>query len=148
MITYLLIKPDAIWRRLDRVIGSELQRKGLEIIYRKNIYVDRQIYFGIWPKEDEWVPRCLAYIGSVNLPLFIVRGGDVILKTLELKRHIREEYCQDEWYADKWYMLYHCPDNDNDLWNELPLVLTRSELIRLKYRFPNEFAWDSILHQC
>ncbi len=111
----IMVKPDAIQRRLVDEIETRLNGYGLQITRRKEVIIDRTIILRLWPMifRQTTLERSFNYLGGVPLPIWLVTGPNAIELTLQVKTEMRALYC-----TDKLHTLFHCPDTEEDFVRE------------------------------
>lgn len=115
--TFMIIKPDAFERKLEKVIENTIIDKGLKIA---------ESFEGIAPrakmennyiakKDKSFFKEWMDFLTSGKLKAFIVEGDNAITKALDLKSEIRRIYAPNE----KRYNLVHCSDDHTNATREI-----------------------------
>lgn len=115
--TFMIIKPDAFERKLEKVIENTIVDKGLKIA---------ESFEGIAPRakmENNYIAKknksffkeWMDFLTSGKLKAFVVEGDDAITKALDVKAQIRRMYAPNE----KRYNLVHCSDDTTNATREI-----------------------------
>ena len=107
--TFMIIKPDAFERKLEKVIEKNIIDKGLKItesfegiaprMKMENNYIAK--------KHKSFFKEWIDFLTSGKLKAFVVEGDNAINKALDVKSEIRKIYAPNE----KRYNLVHCSDD-------------------------------------
>lgn len=124
----IMVKPDAIQRKLVEEIRTRLNDYGLQIIKKKEVVIDKKIILRLWPRifRQTTLERSFNYLGSVPLPIWLIAGPNAIAVALQVKAEMRELYC-----TDKLYTLFHCPDTEEDFVREYEIFFEGESLPEL-----------------
>jgi len=124
----IMVKPDAIHRKLVEEIERKLNDDNLQIIKRKKVIINRKIILRLWPKifRQITLEHSFNYLGGIPLPIWLICGPNAITVTLQVKAEMRELYC-----IDKLHTLFHCPDTEEDFVKEYEIFFKDEPLLKL-----------------
>ncbi len=124
----LSVKPDAFQRKLDDVIFAELDRFGLSIVRRREILVDRDLLFRLYPYffESDWEEALVRYFCSSKTLFLLVTGEHAIQKGLELRSNIRARYRNKNDHPV--INLIHSPDSREEAYREALLFFQKDDI--------------------
>lgn len=122
--TFILIKPDAIERRLTNIIHNELFQKGLKLSADYEILLTREnmLKWRNWPSYDEEFWLHVELMISSNVIVEIWEGKCAVSIALETKRYIRSEYAES-----RVRNILHCSDNISEAEEEILLFSSFKE---------------------
>ncbi len=125
-----ILKPDAKRSELREEV-LELLQKDLAILYQKEIWLDKQDVFRLYPYffEEEWENELLGYMTSDSSLLMIVKGDDVYRKLSALKTRIRQKYAAPDGHPVR--NLVHCSDDKDEAVREALVFFGAGELCDL-----------------
>ena len=115
--TFMMIKPDAFQRNLEKVIETNIIESGLKI---------SESFTGVAPRkkiENNYITKqhksffkeWIDFLTSGKIKAIIVEGENAIARALELKKNIRNKYAPNE----KRFNLIHCSDDIHNAKREI-----------------------------
>lgn len=124
----IMVKPDAIQRKLVEEIETRLNDYGLRIVRRKEAVIDKKTILHLWPGifRQTTLERSFNYLGGVPLPIWLIAGSNAMAFVLQVKTEIRKLYC-----TDKLHTLFHCPDTEEDFVREYEIFFEGESLPEL-----------------
>ena len=115
--SFMIIKPDAFEKKLEKVIEKNIIDKGLKItesfegiaprVKMENNYIAK--------KHKSFFKEWMDFLTSGKLKAIVVEGDDAITKALDIKSEIRRLYAPNE----KRYNLVHCSDDTTNATREI-----------------------------
>lgn len=107
--TFMMIKPDAFYRNLDKLIEKNITASGLKISESfegiaprskmENNYINK--------KNKSFFKEWMDFLTSGKIKALVVEGDNAISRALNLKKEIRNQYAPNE----KRFNLIHCSDD-------------------------------------
>ena len=118
----VILKPDFCNLDLFNELLSLFTNKNIEVVAVSSVLMDVDFIKKLYKWEKLLYPvEIKEYLCSENMPIWIVRGNDAIIKTLNIKKALRDKYSQDELHT-----LLHCPDSHDDFLREYKLLINRN----------------------
>ncbi len=123
--TFVIIKPDALEKKLIDEIHGQITEEGLLVIEQKKVVVDLDFVLGWYNFSILYNIEALEYY-LCNRPLIVwlVSGENAIAKMLCIKSKIRKGY-----NADQLHTLIHCPDSQKEFERTWPLFANKEKAI-------------------
>lgn len=107
--TFVMLKPDAMNRKLDSAIMQKINDSGLKVLKQWDGVPTREQMEGnyISHKNKSFFPEWIDFLISGKIRALIVGGEDAVSKASNLKKDIRSEFAPGE----KRFNLIHSSDD-------------------------------------
>ena len=117
-----ILKPDFLELKLFDELLCLLKNEKLEVPAVSSILMDIDFVKLLYQWKKLLYPvEIEEYLCSEEMPVWIVRGENAIIKMLKIKQDLRREYGKDELNT-----LIHCPDSHNDFLREYKLLISKN----------------------
>lgn len=122
----ILLKPDTYIRGLRPIVLQTLASRGLEVEDVNTLILDQWIILELWTNIHTlwgWL-YAQEYLCGIPLEAMILRGHDAIPKTCEVKRQLRERFCDihSSNMRVSIQRLIHCCDTPEDFEREVRIL--------------------------
>ena len=96
--TFVMLKPDALNRKLDSTIMKEIDSAGLKVLKQWEGVPSREKMEGnyISYKNKSFFPEWINFLVSGKIRALLLGGDDAVAKASNLKRDIRAKYAPGE----------------------------------------------------
>lgn len=128
---FSIIKSDALERGLDRIIRDNIEGIGLNIKAEKEITMDRESLFRLYPYffEESWEKMLVGYFCSSSMICLLITGQNATTSLIKIRDHIRSAYRNHKEHPI--INLFHAADSQTDAFREANLFFHENELIKI-----------------
>ncbi|MCK5138622.1 MAG: nucleoside-diphosphate kinase [Thermodesulfovibrionia bacterium] len=133
----VLIKPDAIRRKLCGEIISTYEKEGLDICSIKIIQMDREIAEGFYHvhKGKEFFQRLINFMVSAPTIAMVIGGNDAIKKIREINgltdpKEAGEDTIRGKWALDVTRNSVHASDSPESAESEIAYFFPAFEILK------------------
>ena len=120
----IMVKPDAIERKLGSEVKGLVNRSDLRIIRKVNLSLDMELVKALyqWPVVNHF-EALQEYLCTSEVEIWLVEGDNAIEKCLQIKNTIRANH-----QIDRLHTLLHCPDTEEDFTREYDIFFRGEQL--------------------
>ncbi|MFA6594411.1 MAG: nucleoside-diphosphate kinase [Candidatus Buchananbacteria bacterium] len=120
----VILKPDALQRRLDEEIIGWFMAANLSVKQQKKITFTAPLIYRFYPYffSFDWEKDLIDYLTSGPSLAFLLAGEDAIEKSMEVKRCVRQTFCHEVDIKPRLINLLHCSDSVADTVRESSLI--------------------------